>query len=145
MPIKPENVARYPADWPDIRARIQQRAGDKCEECGVQNRAWGYRENGAFHPVNKPQVIEMVKSGREWVQPPFDFGPHRVIEIVCTVSHTDHTPENCADGNLRFLCQRCHLAHDAVHHAQTRYQTRREGLAISDLFDNEFVSAEKHR
>lgn len=37
MPIKPENKARYPANWKHIRARIQKRAGNKCEECGVQN------------------------------------------------------------------------------------------------------------
>lgn len=30
MPIKPENKARYPADWKAIRARILERAGDRC-------------------------------------------------------------------------------------------------------------------
>jgi hypothetical protein len=28
MPIKPENKSRYPKDWPLIRERIRERAGD---------------------------------------------------------------------------------------------------------------------
>jgi len=37
MPIKRENRARYPKDWKAIRARIQARAGDRCESCAVVN------------------------------------------------------------------------------------------------------------
>ncbi|MBK8752309.1 MAG: hypothetical protein IPL99_11990 [Candidatus Competibacteraceae bacterium] len=33
--------------------------------------------------------------------------------------------------------QRCHLAYDAKHHAQTAYQTRRAGKAKGDLFSIE--------
>ena len=31
MPIKPENKARYPKDWKQVRARILVRAGNRCE------------------------------------------------------------------------------------------------------------------
>lgn len=31
MPIKPENKARYPKDWKQIRARILVRAENRCE------------------------------------------------------------------------------------------------------------------
>ncbi|RUQ28768.1 MAG: hypothetical protein EKK68_14035 [Candidatus Competibacteraceae bacterium] len=31
---------------------------------------------------------------------------------------------------------RCHLAHDAEHHQQTAYETRRRPLALRDLFDH---------
>ncbi len=31
MPIRPENRARYPKDWKDVRARILERAGNRCE------------------------------------------------------------------------------------------------------------------
>lgn len=37
MPIRPENMARYPANWREISARIRERAGNRCEcegECG---------------------------------------------------------------------------------------------------------------
>ncbi len=130
MPIKPENAARYPADWPQIRAKTQARAGNKCEECGVPNRAWGYRVDGMFHRVNKRQTIDVVKRGREWVRPPFWLGRHRIIEIVCTTAHLDHVPENCADDNLRFWRQRCHLRYDSAHHRRNARETRRAGKAI---------------
>src|SRR5258708_4668985 len=37
MPIRPENQARYPKDWKQISLRIRERAGNKCENCGVEN------------------------------------------------------------------------------------------------------------
>ncbi len=39
MPIKPENRARYPRNWKEIRAAILGRADHRCEwpGCGVQN------------------------------------------------------------------------------------------------------------
>lgn len=37
MPIKPENQHRYPADWKDIRRKILERAGKRCEFCGAEN------------------------------------------------------------------------------------------------------------
>lgn len=43
MPIKPENKARYPANWKAIRADILKRAHNKCEFCGVEN--YTVREN----------------------------------------------------------------------------------------------------
>lgn len=46
MPIKPENAARYPKHWKQIRARILERAGNACEgspaypDCRVPNGAF---------------------------------------------------------------------------------------------------------
>ena len=37
MPIRPENRELYPADWPEIRARILERAQNRCEWCGVEH------------------------------------------------------------------------------------------------------------
>lgn len=36
--MAPCNYDNYPADWPQIRARIIIRAGDCCEWCGAANR-----------------------------------------------------------------------------------------------------------
>ena len=47
-PIRPENRGRYPKDWPEIRARILKRAGNKCEKCGAEN----YQP----HPVTRSTV-----------------------------------------------------------------------------------------
>ena len=44
MPIRPENKARYPKDWKQIRAHILDRAGNRCEFCGVENHS--VRDNG---------------------------------------------------------------------------------------------------
>lgn len=53
--------------------------------------------------------------------------PHPVTgsRVVLTVAHLDHQPENCADDNLKAMCQRCHLAYDADHHRRTRLATMR--------------------
>lgn len=140
MPIRPENRDRYPPDWPQIRQRILERARFCCEgspdfpTCRVPNHRWGYWQDGEFHRVNKQNVIEAVRRGREWVKPPIQLGQHRIIEIVLTIGHLDHVPENCEDANLRAWCQRCHLHYDRHHHAQTRYQTLRAGRAVGDLF-----------
>jgi len=45
-------------------------------------------------------------------------------QIVLTIAHLDHQPENSDMGNLRAFCQRCHLRYDARHHAATAQATR---------------------
>ena len=52
MPIRPENKARYPKDWPAISKRIRERAGGKCEWCPA--------ENGKPHPVTGSRVVLTV-------------------------------------------------------------------------------------
>jgi hypothetical protein len=98
VPIKPENRARYPADWREIVERVRDRSGDCCEgspafpDCRAPN--------GQPHPVTGSIV-------------------------VLTTGHLDHQPENCAMENLRHWCQRCHLTYDAKHHRETAYMGRR--------------------
>lgn len=126
MPIRPENRKRYPANWLDIRARILYRAQNRCEQCGVFNHSWGWREaDGTFKDVRKGPLLDAGYCCR----PPFDLAMHdekwnvrtvRIIEIVLTIAHLDHTPENCDESNLKALCQRCHLRYDRRHHAETR-------------------------
>lgn len=141
VPIKPENLARYPKDWPAIRMRILERARHCCEgspafpDCRVRNLAWGFWTGAQFNQVNKQQVIDMVRVGREWVKPPIWIGDDKIIEIVLTIAHLDHTPEHCEPENLRAWCQRCHLNYDARHHAENAYQTRRAGKAVADMFE----------
>lgn len=57
--------------------------------------------------------------------------PHTGSIVVLTVAHVyDHRPEAASLLNLAALCQRCHLRHDARHHAETR----RSKKAYKDLF-----------
>lgn len=142
MPIRPENLHRYPPDWPQIRARILVRAGNRCERCHVANGHRGGRlRDGTFCNAVPEQDMLRLKwpapGTVAWCALPdrSTWVKLRIIRIVLTIAHLNHVVEDCSDSNLRALCQRCHLAHDAKHHAETRYNTQRIGRASGDLFD----------
>ena len=104
-PIRESERARYPDDWAAISHRIRhERAGGQCEclgQCGSRHhptRARCTALNGQPHPSSGSRV-------------------------VLTVAHLDHQPEHNDDANLLAMCQACHLAYDAEHHAQTRAAT----------------------
>jgi hypothetical protein len=138
MPIKPENKARYPKDWPQIRERILQRAMNRCEQCKVVNRtriARGGGKDAGSYQTEEAEVFDATDGRYLGMCRMSDYEVARYVDIVLTIAHLDHTPENCADDNLRALCQRCHLAYDAQHHAANAHATRRSRLAARDLFD----------
>lgn len=106
MPIKPENRARYPDNWKAIRRKVMARAEYRCEcegECGLHRTTPGPRRCTETH--GKPA---------EWANG----------VVVLTIAHLDHTPENCADDNLKAMCQRCHLRYDSDHHTTNAAATR---------------------
>lgn len=92
MPIRPENRARYPANWKAISLRIRfERAGGRCEctgQCGVDHGGRCEAEHGKPHPVTGSTV-------------------------VLTTMHLNHTPEDCRDEVLMAGCQGCHNRYDA--------------------------------
>jgi hypothetical protein len=110
MPIRPENRDRYPHDWAEIRARILQRAGNRCE--GSPQYSDCRAENGKPHPITGSTV-------------------------VLTIAHLDHTPETRDEALLRALCQRCHFAYDREEHQRNAARTRRARKAAGDLFGPE--------
>ena len=115
MPIRPENKKLYPQNWKRIREKILQRAKNKCEFCGVENYAIGYRdENGKF--------IETVGIGE---QDAAFLDKEKLIKIVLTIAHLHHNPLNNDENNLRALCQRCHLRYDLEHHKETRKKNKK--------------------
>ncbi len=117
MPIRPENVGRYPPDWREISYRIRAvRANWQCECEG---------ECGRGHIGRCPNVHGDVLQGPR----------ANVYAIVLTVAHLDRIPEHCGDHNLRAMCQGCHLHYDRDQHAQTARQTRRSGKARGDFFE----------
>lgn len=134
MPIRPENKSRYPKNWPEIRERILRRALWRCEwpGCGALHRALGYWLHGRF--VHLPRALREAGYKRGDVVACNDGSEIKVIMIVLTIAHLDHTPENCADDNLRALCQRHHLGYDAEHHKRTAYATRMAARHTQDLF-----------
>jgi len=135
MPIRPENRRRYPEDWPQIRARILERASNCCEACSVPN--------GTFIYADRERPEDWIAVPDEHVEPR-PGQPHKrwdfvagapVTRVVLTIAHLDHQPENVREDNLRAMCQKCHLAHDAEHHRQTRRRNLHRRRGCGDLFE----------
>lgn len=94
-PIKPENRDRYPRYWPEISRSVKEHAEWRCEcegECGNEH-------------------VPSPRCHKEHGQ--LATGQNGFYKIVLTVAHLDHTPENCDLGNLKAMCQGCHLRYDA--------------------------------
>jgi len=128
MPI---NYADYPPNWKtEIRPAILERAGHKCEFCGVPDR---------WYRVTECEVDEAFASGSEGhfyagENYAAGIGPKPVF-IVLTIAHIhDKNPMNCDPRNLAALCQRCHLRHDAKDNAVKRRQAENDRVGQSTLF-----------
>jgi hypothetical protein len=134
MPIRPENLARYPKDWKAIRARILQRAHYRCEHDGCQamHRELGYWRGDEWVRMSRALRDAGCTAGSRIACA--DGSEIKIIMIVLTIAHLDHTPENCADDNLRAWCQKHHLRYDQQHHAQTAYATRRARANTVEMF-----------
>ncbi|PWE32748.1 hypothetical protein DDZ14_08355 [Maritimibacter sp. 55A14] len=143
MPIRAENRDRYPPDWPDISRAIRERAGQRCEECGVKNgRLGGRLRDGTWcdaMPLGEKLLsLEWPAPGEvaTCVSPSGAKHQLRVVRIVLTVAHLDHQPENCDPDNLRAWCQRCHNIYDAPMRRAGIEARRREKAADGDLFEH---------
>jgi 5-methylcytosine-specific restriction endonuclease McrA len=137
MPIKPENRGRYPSNWKEIRQKILDRAGHHCEKCGARNNTVIARgegdDEGTF--LSDDLYVYDAESGESLGRRrASDYCVGKMVKVVLTIAHLDHTPENCEPENLRAWCQRCHLRYDAEHHAKNARITRRAKLATGDLF-----------
>ena len=128
IPIKPENKGRYPKDWPEISKRIRhERAGNKCEQCGAPNGeliARGVASDAGTYMLWDGDVFDSETGEHLGRARGSEYNAKRLVKVVLTVAHLDHQPENCADDNLRALCQRCHLSYDKAHHAESRAKSR---------------------
>lgn len=138
MPIKPENRKRYPDNWIEIREAILARAGNCCEQCKVANGKVIARGAGPFAGTYQTDDAEVydAETGEHIARVRMsEYQVKNMVQIVLTIAHLDHQPENCDENNLRAWCQMHHLRHDAKHHAETARTTRRERLAVADLFE----------
>lgn len=101
MPIRPENAARYPKDWPAVSLSVKEESRWRCEGSPAYPDCRAV--HGQAHPITGAVVI-------------------------LTVGHLDHNPENCERSNLRAWCQRCHNTYDRDHRQQTAAGTRANEL-----------------
>ena len=140
MPIRPENRARYPKDWDAISRAVRDRAGNRCEWCGVENGKLGGRTGDGTWFDAQPLGDDGLRL--KWPRPGDNAycGTHehgfvlRIVRIILTVAHLDHTPENCDPANLKALCQRCHNRYDAKMRAAGIKARRRSQAAAGELF-----------
>lgn len=117
MPIKPENVEKYPKNWKAIVEQVRKRSGDRCEwpGCGLENHGWIVR-----HPDWSAESLVCEPFDRDM----YEVGGGRVVKVILTTAHLDHDPTNSGLSNLRHWCQMHHLRYDAKHHAETARATR---------------------
>lgn len=122
MPIKAENRAKYPKEWPLISRLIRKyRALDRCEcqgECGRDHKA----ENTRF---DVPQRRCLAGNDHRH--------PITGSKVVLTVAHLDQDATNNREWNLMALCQRCHNRLDAPHRQKNARKTRRAKKAAGEL------------
>jgi len=136
MPIRKDLLPLYKTpEYKAARERIVERAGNCCEQCGKPNGAhvetltalrgrMYWRGSGPWRDQDGKRV--MIGSKRWWDDLAGRVLGVRLIRVVLTLAHLDHNPKHNTDGNLKLLCQFCHLNYDKLHHQETR-STRKDG------------------
>lgn len=127
----PVDMKRYPQNWKAISHYIRfERAGGKCEWCGVKHGAIGARDvDGVWHDDDD---IQSMNSG--YGLELFEVGYPKIIKIILTTAHIgipkypgdtgDKSDKmDCRYNNLLGLCQKCHLNFDRDEHAANRHKT----------------------
>lgn len=144
MPFRPEREKLYPggslksAEWQAIRRRIGSRSGWLCEECKAPHMTMisrgSYNGRDAYMVLDTREVF-CAETGLKMalMRCTSDFRSSKVLKIILTVAHLNHDEADCADGNLKHLCQRHHLRLDAKHHAKNAARTRRAKGGQMDL------------
>lgn len=118
MPIRPENLARYPKNWSkEIVPSVRKRSGNRCECTG---------QCGLNHGGKKGNARCKARHGK----------PHPTTKstVVLTVMHLDHQPEHCDPSNLLHGCQQCHNRYDAPMRRAGIKARARAKMADGDLF-----------
>lgn len=135
MPI---DKTKYPADWEAISRRIRfERAKGKCEQCGAEHGSWVWRSytdplnyltlraDGDYY-TKAGERVRMSEMDDEYLpRTDREYDTGHDIKVVLTVAHLDHDTTNNDESNLKALCQKCHLRHDAKEHGKHAAQTRR--------------------
>jgi hypothetical protein len=114
MPIRPENKARYPKEWPQMVAAARERSGNCCECTG---------QCGREHPGGRCNERNHT--------------PHSETgsKVVLTLAHEHGVPlEETSIERMFHACQRCHLLYDKHIHRQNRQTTLHHRRAMGDLF-----------
>ena len=118
MPI---NYKEYHPKWSLISRLIRyNRAGNRCERCGVLNGSVGKWSNGEWVTPTEAELdkIKQIQSnGYSHWQSIKCLG---FTKIVLTVAHLDQDKNNNRFDNLKALCQRDHFGHDRKENIKKR-------------------------
>jgi len=144
MPIRAENRWLYPIDWQQLSGTIRfERAGRRCEQCRrphlrrvahLGDGRWWDAEASCWRSDQGKRVS--MKAG-------FTLASVRMTYVVLACAHLDHDPGNSAPGNLRALCQRCHMIHDAAEHRWQRWWNVFRLRALRDLYEDPRITRER--
>ena len=103
----PFHRERYADDWEEISSAIRQRSRGRCEctgECGLHR----------THPGPR-RCEERQGEPARWARG----------KVVLTVAHLNHDTSDNSPGNLKAMCQKCHLRLDGPQHRANAAITRR--------------------
>jgi len=136
----PFDYSKYPKNWKsEIRPAVLLRAENKCECCKVPNSTWVCRGKWGEIPVYQDDdcyvysAIDGTKITQTYMG---DLdGTTTFSKIVLTIAHLDHDTTNNDMGNLKAMCQRCHLNYDKELHAQNRKATLKKKRGTLELFE----------
>ncbi len=139
MPIK--DWSKYPKNWKsEIRPAILKRANHCCEECGVENGDYGYRDLSGKYYSSQEIHDALEKYGYDYfdneLKHCFDKkgNPTKPIKIVLTIALLDHDVTNNDHSNLKALCQYHHLRLDSQQHRINAKETLRKKKGLQELF-----------
>ncbi|ACB97417.1 hypothetical protein [Beijerinckia indica] len=137
MPIRAQDRWFYPIDWPQLSIVIRfKRAGGRCEQCGrphgrlvwcLDDGRWWDAESTLWRDSRGRRLRHLPRSQDI-------FATIRSTKVVLATAHLDHDPSNNSTGNLKALCQRCHLLYDRREHRRRRWLTLHRRKALGDLF-----------
>jgi len=137
VPIRQQHRWLYPIDWRELSAAIRfKRAKGRCEHCGrphgrivkhLGDGRWWDEERATWR-CGKGRVV------RPLPKPEPESQTARTTRVILATAHLDHDPTNNRFGNLKALCQRCHMIHDRKEHVRRRRLTYRMRKALGDLF-----------
>jgi len=144
MPIRPENRWLYPIDWEQLSASVRfRRAGARCEHCGrphlrrvahLGDGRWWDAEHSCWRSGHGKETT--IKGG-------VSLATIRTTKVVLACAHLDHDPGNSTPGNLKALCQRCHIINDAAEHRWQRWWNRFRRRAFRDLYEDPRITRER--
>ena len=137
MPICPENRGLYPIDWQQLSATVRfRRAGARYEQSARPHMHHVAHLGDGRWWDGEARCWRSDRGRRIAIRTGVALGAVRITKVVLVCAPLDHDPGNSAPDNLKALCQRCHILHDAAEHRWQRWWNRFRLPACRDLYED---------